>query len=127
MKYLNANIACSTWMNNIMAESTSQSFHLWSSLSTELKLEVLVYCLESPFILGETEHRRILRQTPGPIIQTRNAELVQLAQDVYYKENTFQIYLSNTGFRSDFNLPHPAIATEYETYGSLLDLARSLR
>jgi hypothetical protein len=82
------------------AATASETFHGWSALPNEIKLEVLAYHLsyrtgQSPDRIDMGEHTRMLTGDLGRISSTRNRELVGLAIDAYYKTNTFQAWILN--------------------------------
>jgi hypothetical protein len=81
-----------------MAATPPRTFHNWSALSAELKLEVFTHHLSwrtgcegyGADTIRDSEHAVFLAEDLGHIISTRNREIVELALEAYYKNNTFQ-------------------------------------
>jgi hypothetical protein len=97
--------------NTIMeAGKTSRG---WPQLPTELKLEILTQYLTFEEHIDIAKHSEILINTIGPIISTRNTELVRLALETYYNYNVFtvticRLYKRPKTFGIDY--PPPAYA-----------------
>jgi hypothetical protein len=75
-----------------LANATSlTTFHDWSGLPEELKLEVLSHNLAFAGDIDCWKHRDLLQSTLSPLIATRNRHLTSLAEEVYYNSNCFTI------------------------------------
>ncbi|KAF2106145.1 hypothetical protein BDV96DRAFT_655016 [Lophiotrema nucula] len=69
------------------------TFHSWSRLPDELKLNILSHHLTAPdsVQIDRYLHRITTKRLLLPLIATRNRELATLARQVYYETNTFII------------------------------------
>jgi hypothetical protein len=76
-----------------------RTFHGWSALPNELKLEALSYHLTQEFTdagynayaIDDTVHARLLAGDLSQIVSIKNCELVEFAIEAYCKSNTFKV------------------------------------
>jgi hypothetical protein len=85
------------------------TFHAWPDLSVELKLEVFSYLFIFDGEIGQVRHFQYLDGKIDPIIRTNNRELVTLALETYYNQNTFKA-LVNFRPTGRFSMDHPPVA-----------------
>jgi hypothetical protein len=67
------------------------TFHGWSRLPDEVKVEILAHNLDQPDVVDAVTHRKVFKAQLEPIIGTQNRELVSLALETYYNRNTFKV------------------------------------
>jgi hypothetical protein len=85
----------------------------WPQLPTELKLDILRYYLNYDQQIFVWLHEEVLTDILGPIISTKNRELVTLALKQYYSCNTFRATVDSfdpPAFRFGIDYPPPAYA-----------------
>ena len=102
--------------------SLPTTFHDWPRLPDELKVEILSHALTFyqrvssihhtavHRLTGEYSHEESLREHLYALIGTRNRHVVALAQEVYYKNNTFLISLDTRYVAAKLSYPKAPIA-----------------
>jgi hypothetical protein len=68
----------------------ASTFHHWTRLPDELKVEVLAHYLDQDDFIDESKHSIIFESHLGPIVGTRNRELTTIALETYYTRNKFK-------------------------------------
>jgi hypothetical protein len=103
-------------------ETPTATFHGWSELPDELKVEILSHALtfdkpisnggNYPQLEGCYNHNLLSREHPHTLISTRNRRLAAVVQEVYYRENTFVVLIVNGwGVNLESHVWHPKPAT----------------
>ena len=67
------------------------TFHGWSRLPDELKVEILAHNLDQTNGIDSIAHSRLFAEHLTSIIGTRNREFTALALETYYKRNVFKV------------------------------------
>ncbi|KAL5116868.1 hypothetical protein ACEQ8H_005220 [Pleosporales sp. CAS-2024a] len=89
------------------------TFHDWSRLPTELKLEVLSHHLSFEGRIPDDRHRYHMSNELGRMIGTKNSELVALTIETYYTCNQFWVRIHQLSIpRSFVTYPPPKYATK---------------
>jgi len=69
----------------------SRPFHAWARLPDELKCEVLSHNLTLDGRIDKRKHAQCLQSGLFPLLATRNRHLANIAQEVYYNNNVFEL------------------------------------
>ena len=98
------------WSENIN-DAPLQLFKGWSSLPTEIKLEILRHILVFRRPIKVAYHWALPKYYLAPLILAGDRQLAQLARDIYYKENEFVLFRCSVKDPGHiWRSPQPAVA-----------------
>ena len=91
------------------------TFHGWSRLPDELKVEILAHNLDQKDGINSAAHTRVFAEQLTSVIGTWNREFTTLALETYYTRNVFKVTIYKGMDRKCTNVQHPPVA-----YGHLI-------
>jgi hypothetical protein len=86
------------------------TFHWWSRLPDELKVEILAHHLDQPDAIDGKTHKKIIERQLSPIIGTQNRQLVSIALETYYTRNTIVVTVDHNKRVQFCDVNHPPAA-----------------
>ena len=86
------------------------TFHGWSRLPDELKVEILAHNLDQTNGIDSIAHSRVFAEQLTSIIGTRDREFTTLALETYYTRNVFQVTIDEDIQKKCAYVQHPPAA-----------------